>query len=617
VPMNRKVVFIGLLLMLSAFSIAHADELVMSVSAPSQVASGERFRLVYTLNARPESFQAPSFEGFRLVSGPSQSTSSSTQIINNQVTTSLSVSYTYILEALQEGEFSIPPASATANGETVTGNPVRIVVSGQAPAASPQTPRQQPGQQRAGQTPQAPGEEDLFIRATVSNQNPFESEQVVVSYRIYTRVPITRYSVERLPSFQGFWSENLDGPSQPEVTTEVIDGITYNVAEIRRVALFPQRPGELTVEPLEVECMVRLRASRGSLFDDFFSGTPFDNFQNIPVNIRSNQIRLNVRPLPVQNRPPSFTGLVGRFDVSGSLNPQELHVNEAANLKIIINGKGNLGMMQQPEFHFSADLEVFDPLVEDRFQRESDGIRGTRTFDYLVIPRAGGDFEIPAMQLSFFDPGSQRYVTREVGPFTLRVSGRPGSGQAVAGGQEGIRQLGSDIRFINTSPFTLRPAGQSFFKSRAFYLWLSMPFLLFIAVLIYWRRQVRLHADVTRLRTRKARKLARKRLGKARIYLQNEDRSMFFNEISRALWGYFSDRLALPVSALSRENIAEMLAQNDIPAGLAQATMDAMETCEFARFAPGEKDSRMEETYHLALSTIVELEKEFRKRKKT
>jgi hypothetical protein len=593
------------------------DGIVITASAPEQVAVGERFRIVFSINGRPTSFEAPSFDGFRLVSGPSQSTSSSTQIINNQVTTSISVSYTYILEGLQEGVFNIPPAKATADGRTITGELVSIRVSGQAPPGGQASPPS-PGQQVPSQPQQLPGDDDLFVRAVVSNANPYQGEQVVVTYKIYTRVPISRYSIDRLPNFQGFWSENLTDSSAPEVTTEVIDGITYNVAEIRRVALFPQRHGELIVEPLEVECMVRLRSAqrRGSLLEDFFSGTPFDSFQQVPLTIRSNRIRLNVRPLPVQNRPPAFGGLVGSFDISGGLAPSQLNVNDAASLSLTISGNGNMHMMEKPVIPFSPDLEVFDPNIADNLRRDRNGVSGSRTFEYLIIPRAAGQLEIPAIELAWFDPRTGSYVSRKTGPFTLSVSAGPG-GQAgvAAGGQEGIRQIGTDIRFIYTHRFPLVPLGNVFFRSQAFYLWLILPFLVFIAFLVYWRRQIKLRGNAALLRTRKAEGLARKRLRKASLLMKKNARTAFYEEVSRALWGYLSDRLNIPVSKLNMETVRKELEFREVSEELARGTMGAIERCEFARFAPGKTDEELDETYRLAHVTIVNLEKAFRKKK--
>ncbi|MFO7998055.1 MAG: BatD family protein [Bacteroidales bacterium] len=592
---------------------ASGSDVTFSASAPSRVAAGERFRLVFSLNARPEAFDPPELKDFRLISGPSQSTSSSTQIINNNVTTSLTVSYTFIVEAKEEGEFVIGSAIAKVDGKEVRSDPVSILVSGEArPGSQPASPGT--GQSPSAQGPQLPGENDLFIRAEINNARPYQSEQVIIAYKIYTRVPVSRYSIQRLPSYRGFWSENITPSEQPGVTTEVIDGITYNVVEIRRVALFPQQSGELVLEPLEVECLVRVRSQqgRGSLFDDFFSGTPFDSFQTLPQTIRSETLVVSVRPLPAENRPAAFNGLVGSYELSGTLQPAELHVNEAANLSLTISGEGNLKMLEEPGVLFPPDFEVYDPNVIDDIRSNRNGINGSRSFDFLLIPRGDGAYEIPPVEMAYFDPDRGQYMTKRTGPFHLEVMPSEQSSPLPTGSQERIREIATDIRFISTDAFDLTPAGRVFFRSRRFFLWLTTPFLVAVILLVFRFRQVRLRGNAALMRTRMAEKLAKKRLRKASLFLKAGERPRFYEEISHALWGYLSDKLSIPVSRLNKETVMDALKQRGITTELASQSIDAIAHCEFARFAPGDQAGNMEETYGLAMKIIVGLEKGFR-----
>ncbi len=614
--MNRKALCVWLFSLLFVLPVS-AIEVNFTASAPAQVAVGERFRVVYTANKRPASFNGPTFGEFRVLSGPSQSSSSSTQIINGKVTHSENYSFTYILEATREGTFTISEATILVDGKTISSNALTIRVSGQASqGASPSAPS--PGQPQAPQV-QGVGDRDIFLRAVVSNSNPYQGQAVTVTYKLYTRVQVSQYSIEKLPAYQGFWAEEVASGGQPQVTEEVIDGQRYNVATIRQVVIFPQRAGELTIEPLDVQTLVRVSAPRrsGSLIDEFFGGSLFGGFQNVERSLRSNQIQMNVRPLPAQNRPPSFKGMVGNFELNTSLNPLEVNVNEPVTLTLSINGSGNLRMLEKPEIQFPANLEAFDPNITDNIRVSAAGVSGSRQYEYLLIPRTGGTFEISPIQFSFFDPASGRYVTRSSPAYTLTVSGSSlAAGESSGlGRQEEVQYLTSDIRFINNTLFSLRPMGSLFYRSTLFYLLLASPVLLFAFFLVFWRRHIRLQSDTALLRNRKAQKMAQKRLKKAGIFLKNGNSSEFYDEIFRALWGYLSDKLSIPVSRLNKEQVSDVFQQKGVQPGLAAKFMEALNECEFARFAPGSPQTRMDETYQRALDTIVTLEKELKNKK--
>ncbi len=609
----RKAVYFVILLVKVTFSGALAGEVVLSASAPSEVALGERFRLVLSVNARPQQLTPPAFGSFRVLSGPSQSSSSSTQIINNQVTTSINVSYTYVLEATQEGEFTIANAAVTLDGQTYRADPVKIKVLPRGATPQPSSPARP---QQESREPDLPGRDDIFIRAHASNTNPYQGEQVIITYKLFTRIDITNYSIDALPSFQGFWSENLSS-GQSSVTTEVINGINYRVAEIRRVAVFPQRSGELRIDPMTVDMTVRIRRSqqqrRGSIIDEFFGSSPFDRFQNMQHSVRSNAITMQVKPLPVENRPAGFTGVVGSYEMSARLRPEELDVNDASNLVLTIQGRGNIRMLEPPKIQFPRYLDVFDPKIEDNVTAGSNGISGSRVFDYLLIPRSAGVVEIPSINFSYFDPARSEYITRTIPTLTLNVQGDAANARGVQ--QQGDASfLAEDIRFINTSAVNWRPIGMLFFKSQSFYLLLVSPIALLIIFLIIYRKQLKANQDLAGMRTKKAQKLARKRLKLAQKYLNEEKRSEFYDEIFRALWGYVSDRLSIPVARLNKENVASAFSKKNIPGELADKFLESLTECEFARFSPSGHANPLEESYQMALETIVTLEKELRKK---
>ncbi len=597
--------------MLLSPALSMAEEIRLSASAPSTAGKGERFRITYTINARPDRFDAPAFEGLRVLSGPSQSSSTSTQIINNQVTTTVSFSYTYLVEAPAEGTFRIPPAIAHVESKLYHSEPLQIKVDESydtsPPPARPETEPAEPGR---------PGPEDIFIRAEAGKSDPYQGEQVIITYKLYTRLPITNYSIERLPGFQDLWSENITGQGQPPTSTREVNGITYNVAEIRRVAVFPQRSGEIRIEPMEVDMGVRMRTTRqrrpGSLFDDFFRGSPFDSFQTVTHRVQSNAITLAVKPLPAQNRPGSFRGMVGDFDMEARMSHQELEVNDAANLVVTLSGLGNLRMAEPPDIQFPRQLDVFDPQVSDNINSGRNGLSGHRTFDYVIIPRSGGNIDIPAIRFSFYDPQRREYITKTEGPFSLHVDGELLAGTAGHGIHGDGSYLSEDIRFIHTRPVSWISTGDLFFRSIYFYLLAILPLVFLGVFLIIWRKRLQMLADESGQRTRKARKVAVKRLKKAASLLQQQNKEAFFDEIFKALWGYVSDRLNIPVSGLNKENVASAFQSGKVSGELAKTFLENLEECEFARFAPRGMESPMETTYNKALNTIVTIEKELR-----
>ncbi len=602
--MQRILLILGIGLLLPL--VLHAEEVEFKASAPSEVAAGERFRLTFQVNARPSDFNAPDITGFRILSGPSQSSSTSMQMINGKTTVSESFSYTFVLQATEEGSFTIDPAAITIDGETYQSNPLTVKVRKGSTSPSSSASPSQPNEPRASGR-------DLFIRATASTLNPYQGEQVIISYNLYTRVSVNQYSIDRLPAYRGFWSENITAQGQPQTRTQVIDGQTYQVAEIYRVAVFPQRSGELTVDPLQSELVVSLPSQRRrSLIDEFFSGSPFGGRQ-ARQTVESNALTLNVKALPSQNKPASFSGMVGTdFEVNASVNQTELNVNDAANLTITVEGRGNMRMLETPSLNFPANLEVFDPNISDNIRNSSSGVRGSRSFDYVLIPRTGGEFVIPESAFVYFDPQTERYVRKSIPEFVLQVSGEANPAGDGGVNQEAIQLLGTDIRFIHTGSIVLKPKESVFYGSKLFWVLLVVPFLLFAFFVVYWRNQIRLQANQELLKNKKAKKLARKRLKKAKDFLDKKQENDFYDEIFKALWGYLSDKLSIPVSILNKENVEGAFKAKKVNQELSDNFMATLNECEFARFAPGKKEDRMSNIYHTAMNTIVTIEKDLR-----
>jgi len=590
----------------------YSEDIEFSASAPSSVSVGERFRITYKLNSSPSSFNASDFEGFRVLSGPMQSSSTSVQIINGKTTREESYTFSFILEAFNEGVFTIKPAEAVVDGKKYKSNAVSIEVK-KSDDHSPATKAKPTPDEEIPQT-----DDELFVRAYVNNTNPYQGEQVIIHYKIYTRVPVTRYSVERLPSYQGFWSENLtdrDGSRQPE--SRIINGHRYKIAEIRRVALFPQRSGKMTIEPLEIECMVRVteRRRRESLFEEFFS-TPFDRSRTVQRTIKSNKIELNVKPLPTQNQPASFTGLVGDFKMSANIDNDNVNINDAITLNVNISGNGNLRMSKAPKISFPHNLDIYDPRTTDDINLSRTGVRGSRNFEYLIIPRTDGEFEIHPIEISYFNPAKSKYITLSSDPFKFNVEETP-SAKAIPGTISGreVKYIDSDIRHIYLRNISLYPAGKLFFRSPQFYLLLGLPALLFLVFILLYYRKLKNEENISYRRTKLANKAAKKHLKSAlKLLKQNKDKE-FFDEIFKALWGYLSNKMNIPVSELSKDNVRNKLKEKNIPGEIIDEFINTLDHCEYARFSPGDKEENMDKVYSMSLEIIVKTEKWLRKSK--
>lgn len=606
--------YIPLFIFITAALSLYADDVRFVAEAKSTVYVGERFNITYTLNEQGTGFRGPQISGFNVISGPNQSSSTSMQIIQGQMTRSVTLSYTYVVQAVREGSFTIPPASITVNGKTYTSNALDInVVQGRGQA--PQQQQQQQQQQERAQQRTQETHEEIFLRAYANKTNPYQGEQVIVTYKIYTSLPVSQYTIDRLASYAGFWSENLTKErATPRQTTEVINGVNYTVAEIRKIALFPQRSGQLTVAPLEVECVVqrRIQRQRQSIFDDFFHN-PFFDRQQVRMTIKSNPLTINVKPLPSQNRTAEFKGSVGNFNMSVDIDKTDVEVNEAVNLTVRISGSGNLSMLEEPHVSFPPNLETYDAKISDNINRGAGGVSGSRTFEYLMIPRSAGQFDISPVLFSFFNPTTQTYELLQSEPLTINVA--KGDGTMPSGPhvsmvtREDVQYIGSDIRYIKNNIFPLKTLGKTFYGSWLFRILFILPFLLFVVFVIIWRRRIKMARNTVLMRNKKATKMAKKRLKQAAAFLKENQLENFYDEVSKAMWGYFNYKFNVPYADLSKEALVNTFANHNVDTELANEFVNTLDECEFARFAPGDKKHAMEKTYQQALSVITKIEK--------
>ena len=601
--------------LLLAFSTAVAQEI--SVQAPSEVYAGDNFTVRFVVNEQARDFKGPSFKGFSLRSGPNTSSSTSMSISNGQMSRSVSTSFSYTLLADMEGTFTVDAASCTANGKQVSSKPFTIKVNKADPTRQQQQQQQRQQRQRQTYDPwqQAPQQvqeitdKNLFARASVSKSNPFQGEQVIVTYKIYTQVPISQFAIDKLPGNRGFWAEDLSEGRDIKQYEETVDGQRYQVAEIRRGALFAQESGKLTIEPLDLNVLAMVQRQRqrtGTIFD-LFDDPFFSAREAVERPLSTNRISVNVRPLPTA--PDGFTGGVGRYDVQGGLTLDHVKANEAVSYRVTVSGTGNLPLVGAPEPEFPGSFEVYDPRIEDNIRRGDNGISGSRTYEWVLIPRSQGKYTIPALKFVYFDPASGQYITRTVASQEIEVD--PGKTTGTSATYDPSRQVNNDINYIHPLDTARLSSTRSISQSHAgwpFYTIAAAIVLLSAAVLVLVRRRQAAEKDVVSMRRKRALRLARKRLKHAEGFLNGNDTTRFYEEIYRAIWGCLADKYSIELSNLNRETVTQCLVDKQVPESQQQRIMQVLQDVDLARFAPGDAHAQMQTVYDEALNMIIGLE---------
>jgi len=587
------------------------------------VSVGETFNLTYTLNAQGVNFRGPRISGFTVLTGPNMSTASSIRSINGRTSMTITNTYSYILQTNREGTFDIPAASVTVDGKVYQSNKLSVQVQ---PGG---TPSQQQGQGSATGNPPTAGNngaqtdaKDVFLKAYVSDASPYQGEGSIVTYKLFTRVPIAQISISKLSSFQGFWSQNMlkDNERFPQYN-QTIDGEQYVVAEIRKIALYPLKSGKLQIDPLEVECVAQVKRqtrqrSGDPFFDDFFNNSFFSNsYATVEKSLKSNPLTIQVKPLPQENKPADFGGAVGSFTFRSEIDQTTIKANEPVTLKFIISGTGNIQLIEQMNITFPPDFETYDPKVVSDYKTTATGVTGMQSFEYLIIPRKPGNFTIKPVTFSYFDLIKKRYVTLSSPSYDLTVekgSGESGVMTYTGANKEDIKYIGSDIRHIENQPFQLRKAGTYFMGSWRYFLLLLIPFVLFIILLIFLRKHSERRSDVLLMKNKKATRVARKRLKKAAEFLKGKQEADFYVEISQALWGYLSDKFGIPRAELSIDSVQEALKGKQVSDEILNQFTATLNDTEFARFAPGDKTLKMDEIYGKAMEIIAKIERELK-----
>ena len=573
-----------------------------TADAPAVVSTDEIFRVVFTATyegGKVSDFVPPSFEGLEVLAGPVSSTSTSFQSINGQSSTTHTHSYTYTVRAVQEGKVTLGAASVKIGKETYSTEPRTIeAVKGEVPDQ---------GSAASGGQRQSAGE-DLMLRMSVSKTRAVVGEPVIVTLKLYVQSSaISGFEDVRFPTFDGFWSQEIDAPQNIQFVRENYNGQVYNAALLRRYMLLPQQTGALTIDPSELVCLLQIRAeSTGprSIFDDFFS-----SYQTIRKRVTSEPVTVNVSALPA-GAPASFTGGVGSFRLSAGFDSDSVAAHEATSLRMTITGTGNINLVEAPKVKLPADFEAYDVRKTENITTGASGSTGTLTFEYPFIPRAPGVFNIDPVEFTYYDIEAGRYRTLSSGPLRLKVGeGTRTDAAVIPSGvsKRSVESLGEDIRFISTTP-RLKKAGRMMVSSPAM---LIIPTVIVLATVAVWfllSRSIARRSDVAGTRNRKALKVARARLRNASAFLKQGLYSAFYEELHKALHGYISDKLMLPVADLTRERIGEELRSRGKDEAVIQELSDILDACEYARYAPASGSEAMEKHYEQAVKVISQIE---------
>jgi len=580
------------------------DAQFTGTATPNVLHTGEQFNLVYTTNEELAELNLPDIRDFEFLGGPSQGHSQSVVSVNGKITTTSTYQYTYFFRAPREGKFVIPPASGKLKNKTIKSNPVTIeVVAAREPA------KQESGQANAD--PANLGDNDLFVRLVVDKSEAFLGDQIVATVKIYTKVRLAAIDKNfKGPEFTGFFTENLEVPDLRNLQKEAVDGVIYYTGVLRKMIIFPQKTGTLTIEPFNLDVTVRQEVRRrvnDPFFDDFF----LPDVQVYNLTLTSKPLRIRVNPLPA-GQPADFTGAVGSFRLSGSISKPSVTAHEPITLRYTLSGNGNIKLVNELPLEIPYDFEKYDPVINSRMDNP---VNGTKTFEYMLVPKVAGSFTIPPVSFSFFDPASKQYRTAKSPGFSITVEKASGDTTwTLAPGlsKEDVEVLGEDIGFIKTRAVKLRLVaywGRSYMYYAA-YLLLA---LLFIGFLILRNKWTSMQSDAAGMKLRQADKAARKRLRNCEPLIEQEDNSKFYESLLSALWGYISDKLNITVSDLSQDSAQSALESRQVDSETIRLFFSITSTCEMARYGHASGIANKRSLYTDALKVLSNMQIQLRK----
>jgi hypothetical protein len=604
--LSKKILYI-LTFYLIATTALQAESLSVTVTV-NQTRIEVNQQVVLTVEMRGEGAQKvgqpdlPDMGGYLSFLG-SGGSSQNISVVNGKM--SVSKTFTFYYLAAKPGTLTIPPIKATYKKNTVQSQPVSLTIT--------KSPGAAPGRQATKATGQSGNAEKLYIRTLVSKKTAFQNEPIIVTYRIYAAVTVSGYSIAKLPETTGFWVEDVESPQQPKVKEEVINGQRYVTADIKKMTVFPTSSGKRSIGPLSLQCEVKeqTRRSNRNAFDSFFDDSFFG--RTVRQTITSPIVEIDVKPLPRIGKPDSFSGAVGQFKLKADIDNTNVNTDEAVTLKVTLSGVGNIKMLPKPDVQIPQDFEQYEPNVTEKIERTNGLIRGSKTYEYVLVPRFPGEQRIKPITFSYFDPKSAAYKTAETSEIVINVA--KGKGQFVRSGGSGlskeeVKYVGQDIRFIKLIPDDYKSSGYRLYKSFVFYLLLFIPLLVLGIAFSYQRHVEKLSGNVAYARSRKANTMAMKRLGKAKALLKDNTQNEFFAEVSNALAGFAADKLNLSKAGLISDELKTELQKRRVDDELTKEYIHLVRMCDFQRFAPSDVDQeKMSNSFDTAKKLIINLEK--------
>jgi hypothetical protein len=581
------------------------QDITIKAEYPSVVNAGQQFPVTWTVNSDGGQFAAPSFNGFMKLMGPQTSYSSSTQIINGKISHQTSYSYVYYLQAVKEGKYVISPAGYIYKNKTYYSDSLTIEVIG--------TSVQRQNAPSGGNTGAAnadvePAGNDLFVNLSLNRKEVYLGEYIAATVKLYTRVNLSGINEIKYPAFNNFLKSDIPTPPLTSLKQENVRGTIYGTGVVQQFLLYPQVTGEIEIDPVQISVLMQQKSGQA---DPFF-GDFFTTYQTVPRVAASQPMRVNVKPLP-GTKPADYSGVVGQINMKAVLNKDTVNVNDPVNFTITVSGSGNLRVAASPALKLSPDIEVYDPKITDDIKNSMNGSSGQKTFEFLLIPRHNGDYTIPAVTYSYFNPLAGRYeklTTQEFRFHAKKGSDQNNAGITVYGGvaKEDVKYLGKDIRFIKSEPGNLARASNIVLSERSFLSLYAFAALAFFIVLFLRREHIRRNSDLSQVRNRKAGKVAVKRLHSAAVCLKNDDIDRFYEEILKAIWGYLSDKLNIPGSEMTRSNAITALTERGIDEQLLNSLKTILDTCEYARYAPASSEQGAPDIYEGASQFIKSVE---------
>ena len=607
--MKRVLFIVSVLAIIAGWNVNAQENVEFTASAPDVAYVETPFQLIYSVNAAAKDLQAPDFQFFEILAGPFESRSSYTQIINGKKSSATNLSYTLTLMPSKTGTFKIPGASIVVDGEKIYSNDLTIKVEN----AEKNAQKQNEGGTVTGGGTQRVTSESIFVRTIVSKTNIYEQEAISVTYKLYTLLDVAQFTGAKLPDFNGFLKQDIEQSQNKQLSAETYKGRSYGTVVLYQAVLFPQHTGEIEIGKASFTALLRLqnKAQVRSIFDDFF-----DSYTNVEKTLTAPAVTVKVSELPLAGKPATFSGAVGNFNLTSTLSSGNLKTNQAATIKVVISGNGNMKLLKNPEIKFPDGFEVYDPKVDNKFSSGSGGVSGTKTIEYMFIPRRSGKFDIPSAELSYFDLNNKTYRTLRTPAYKINVTKGEG-GEAVVEnftGKEDVTPLAKDIRYLYTGSVKLKPESRPWFGTLPFWMLFLIPLIIAAILFIYFRKHVKENADLAFVKTKKANKVAQKRLRLALKFLEEGKKNQFYEEVMKAVWTYLSDKLVIPVAELNKDNIRLKMNEKGMEKEVTDNFTNILNTCEYASYAPDSGRQEMGNLYGETVDAISRMEEHFKKK---